>query len=307
MTSEFEFIDRMKSRYGLSRIGDDCAVLPKDHLTDTVITADMLVEDIDFRLDWATPEQIGHKALAVSLSDIAAMGGDPKWAMLSIGVSEKLWKTDFLDRFYSGWHALATEFGVKLIGGDVSRTPGHLVIDSVAGGEVAKGRAIPRSGAKAGDLMYVSGELGGAAAGLKLLEQGVADAELIEKQLHVYPQVILGKQLLQLGLLSAMIDLSDGLSSDLMHVCRASAVGAILYTRSIPVDTKIGSHFAAADAFDMALNGGEDFQLLFTTTGPVEMDGVTLIGYITDETGQVYLEEDDGTRTRVVPGGFRHF
>src|SRR5205085_65830 len=139
MTSEFEFIDRMKSKYGLTRIGDDCAVLPKDDLTDTVITADMLVEDIDFRLDWATPGQIGLKALAVSLSDIAAMGGDPKWAMLSVGVSEKLWKTDFLDLFYSGWHALAAQFGVELIGGDVSRTPEHIVIDSIVGGEVPNG------------------------------------------------------------------------------------------------------------------------------------------------------------------------
>src|SRR6476469_10566338 len=99
MPGEFEFIERMKSRYGLSSVGDDCAVLPKDDRYDTLITTDLLVQDIDFRLEWATPQQIGHKALAVSLSDIAAMGGTPKWAMLSLGLTEKLWKTDFAEAF----------------------------------------------------------------------------------------------------------------------------------------------------------------------------------------------------------------
>src|SRR5678816_1122975 len=115
MVSEFEFIDNIKSKYGLDKIGDDCAVLPKDAQTDLLLTADMLVEDIDFRLDWTTPEFLGHKALTVSLSDIAAMGGTPKWAMLSIAVAENLWKTDFLDRFYTGWFALASEHGLSLI------------------------------------------------------------------------------------------------------------------------------------------------------------------------------------------------
>jgi thiamine-monophosphate kinase len=307
MTNEFEFIDRMKSKYGLSLIGDDCAVLPKDDHSDLVITADMLVEDIDFRLNWATPEQIGHKALAVSLSDIAAMGGNPKWAMLSMGVSEKLWKTDFLDRFYSGWHALAGQFGVELIGGDISRTPEHSVIDSIVGGEVPKGQAILRSGAKPGNLIYVSGELGGAAAGLKLLEESISNAELIKKQLYVSPQVELGKRLSEQHLASSMIDLSDGLSSDLMHICNASGVGAVLYVRAIPVDPRIVDHFPAGDASYMALNGGEDFQLLFTTSGSIEIDGVTLIGHITKDAGAMYLEEDDATRVTVVPGGFRHF
>src|SRR5882762_9048901 len=107
MVNEFEFIQDIKSKYHLNKVGDDCAVLPKDAETDLLLTADMLVEDIDFRLDWTTPELLGHKALAVSLSDIAAMGGTPKWAMLSIAVAEKLWKTDFVERFYAGWFELA--------------------------------------------------------------------------------------------------------------------------------------------------------------------------------------------------------
>ena len=142
MVSEFQFIENIKSRYSLDKIGDDCAVLPKDADTDLLLTADMLVEDIDFRLDWTTPEFLGHKALAVSLSDIAAMGGTPRWAMLSIAIAENLWKTDFLERFYAGWHMLADEFDVELVGGDVSRSPDKLVIDSIVGGEVTRGTGI---------------------------------------------------------------------------------------------------------------------------------------------------------------------
>ena len=148
MRSEFDFIQNIKQEYGLEHVGDDCAVLPKDSETDMVVTADMLVEDIDFRLEWTTPEALGHKALAVSLSDVAAMGAEPKWAMLSLGVPEQLWSSSFLDQFYEGWHTLAERYGVELIGGDVSRVPSKLVIDSVVGGETPKGRAIRRSGAR---------------------------------------------------------------------------------------------------------------------------------------------------------------
>ncbi len=306
MFSEFEFINSMKSKYGLSRLGDDCAVLPKDDRTDTLITADMLVENVDFRLDWAAPEQIGHKALAVSLSDIAAMGGDPKWAMLSIGVSEKLWKTDFLERLYNGWHALAVQFGVELIGGDVSKTSDHLVIDSIVGGEVNQGQAVLRSGAKQGDLIYVSGKLGGAAAGLKLLEEGRSDPELSKKQLKPYPQVLLGKQLMSWGLVTSMIDVSDGLSSDLVHICRASNVGAILNSSVIPLDPEIERYFPESEAIEMALNGGEDFQLLFTASETVDVDGITLIGEIIEDASEIFLRED-GKQRKLVPRGFQHF
>ena len=172
MRGEFEFIQNIKSKYSLSRVGDDCAVLPKDAETDLLVTADMLVEDIDFRLDWTTAEFLGHKALAVSLSDIAAMGGKPVWSMLSVGMPENLWNSDFIDRFYEGWFALARKFDVELVGGDISSIDGKLVIDSIVGGEVAKGKAILRSTAKADDAIFVTGTLGGAAGGLNRLENG---------------------------------------------------------------------------------------------------------------------------------------
>src|SRR5207247_10573883 len=140
---------------------------------DLLVTADMLVEEIDFRLELTRPEALGHKALAVSLSDIAAMGGRPVWSMLTIGIPERLWKTDFVKGFYEGWNSLAAKFDVELIGGDISRSPDKFVVDSIVGGETPKGSAVLRSGAKAGDGIFVSGKLGGAAGGLILLEKAV--------------------------------------------------------------------------------------------------------------------------------------
>src|SRR5687768_16906648 len=231
--NEFSFLENLRSRYSLDRVGDDCAVLPFRDDTDLLLTADMLVEDVDFRLKWTTPELIGHKAVAVSLSDIAAMGGTPKWSLLSIGVPEHMWDSDFLDRFYEGWFAIAREYDVELVGGDISRSPRGLVIDSTVGGEVATGKAFLRSAARPGDLIYVSGPLGGAAGGLRLLESGTRYSSqlptdtlsLIENQLQPCPEIGLANSLIGLQIITAAIDLSDGLSSDLGHICRQSRAG----------------------------------------------------------------------------------
>lgn len=312
--NEFEFIDHIKSKYSLNHLGDDCAVLPKDGQTDQLMTADMLVEDVDFRLEWTTPEFLGHKALAVSLSDIAAMGGEPEWAMLSIAVPPKLWETRFLDGFYEGWMALARKFSVELIGGDVSRSPDKLVIDSVVIGAVEKGKAIFRSGADHGDGIYVTGTLGGAAGGLKLLENG-ADGDknsdgLIQKQLKPEPQIKLGKLLQSLGIATSMIDISDGLSSDLRHICEMSGVGAEIDAKLIPIEPLLREHFPADECLEMALNGGEDFQLLFTADekkfSTVKPAGITQVGRIIENTAGVELIRP-GSKTQLQPKGYRHF
>ena len=313
MRTEFETIEYLKSTFGLSKVGDDCAVLPKDAATDQVITADMLVENVDFRLDWATAGQIGHKSLAVSLSDVAAMGAVPKWAMLSIAVPQRLWNSGFLDDLYVGWHALADKFGVELVGGDISRSPDLLVIDSIVGGETAKGKAILRSGAKAGDAIYVSGSLGGAAGGLAILESAGANRDpesgLVKRQLQPHPQVDLAKYLTTCGLLTSMIDLSDGLSSDLGHICRSSGVGAMVFAERIPIDADLAQLYDPARSLEMALDGGEDFELLFTANHEITVDErfrITKIGEITANNGQVIIS-DDGTRYELAPKGFRHF
>ena len=321
--SEFEFIETIRRRYSLTKIGDDCAVLPKDKQTDLMITTDLLIEDIDFRLDWAEPKFIGHKAAAVSLSDVAAMGAKPVWAMLSIGVPAKLWKTDFVEKLYDGYFRLAKKFHVEIVGGDVSKTPDKIVIDSILAGEVAKGKAVLRSGAKVGDLIYVTGELGGAAAGLDLLESGVRydysakiwQKNLLFKQLAPLPQVHAGRDLNDRNPPSAMMDLSDGLSSDLAHLCRASRVGAKIYADRIPFHENLR---AVADSFDeklnYALNGGEDFELLFTVNPKKkfqlkkthEKPRFSCIGEVTANAEIIELVFDNETKI-LEPKGYRHF
>jgi len=319
MRDEFEFIANLRSRYSLQNIGDDCAVLPRNDTTDLVVTADLLVEEIDFRLEWATPELLGHKALAVSLSDVAAMGATPTHALVSIGVPANLWKTDFLDRFYAGWHELARIHSVELVGGDVSRSPDKFFVDSMVLGEVAKGKAVLRSGAMANDLIFVTGFLGGAAAGLKLLENGLRSANnnsiteqhLLLRQLHPLPQVRTGKLLLEFGLATSLVDISDGLSSDLHHIAEASAAGAVITAKSIPVDPAI---FDISDLrgheLDLALHGGEDFELLLTVkpeNANIALDlGFHQIGEITNAAGKLELL-CGGKNERLEPKGFRHY
>lgn len=318
MRSEFEFIQNIKRKFSLTKIGDDCAVLPKDDETDLLVTTDMLVEDIDYRLDWTTPEFLGHKALAVSLSDIAAMGGKPVWSMLSIGVPNNLWNSDFVDRFYEGWFALARKYNIELVGGDVSSIDSKFVIDSIVGGEIAKCKAVLRSTAKPGDAIFVTGTLGGATGGLKLLESGSRydqftkqiDADLLLKQLQPQAQITIANSLQELNIVTAMIDISDGLSSDLKHLCDSSNVGAKICTENLPVHPKLNEHFPADECFDMALNGGEDFELLFTISekdiSQVESLDVTLIGEITTNIGVFELITDNQIQI-VSPKGFRHF
>ena len=316
--NEFEFLKNLKSKYSLDHIGDDCAILPLDDEYDLLLTSDMLVENVDFRMEWAVPEFVGHKALAVSLSDVAAMGGTPKWAMLSIGIPDHLWDGGFLDDFYKGWFALARKYDVELVGGDISRVPGELVIDSTVEGEVPRGKAFLRSAARPGDLICVSGDLGGAAGGLKLLESGLRHSsdlnedtsQIIHKQLEPRPELALANSLQQLGIVSSAIDLSDGLSSDLQHICVQSSVGAVIDSEKIPIDNRLTAHFPPEECLEMALNGGEDFRLLFTAAPDVATDlndlGVFEIGEITAETGQVLLKTG-GTTVPLQAKGFRHF
>ena len=320
MQSEFEFIEKIRRKNQFSTvkigIGDDCAVIPKDSKTDTVITTDLLVEDIDFRLKWTTPEFLGHKALAVSLSDVAAMGAKPVWAMLSIGVPENLWKTDFIDKFYDGWFKLAEKHQVQLIGGDISKTPDKLVIDSIVAGEVKKDKAILRSTAQPTDLIYVTGELGGAATALKLLEndelyEDSKQKGLLLRQLAPNPQTEIGQLLSKNNLATAMIDLSDGLSGDLVHLCRRSRVGAAIYVDKVPIDRNLSAGFGD---FSEILNGGEDFELLFTINRKkfsrlekvLKYHQISQIGFITENVDKIELIS--GKKSEILkPKSFRHF
>ena len=332
---EFQTIDFIKTRSaGSSRglvlgIGDDCAIFKQQPSCETVITSDLLVEDIDFRLEYTAPELLGHKSLAVSLSDIASMGARPRWAMLSLGIPGELWRSNFLDRFYDGFLELAGHFDIKLIGCDISRTPNHVVIDSIVLGEITTGHAIRRSGAKPGDVIFVTGSLGGAAAGLKMLEEGHRLSKkrvrskvarnreiLLKRQLSPEPRVKVGMLLAKERLATAMIDLSDGLSSDLAHICESSGVGAVVNQSQIPIDRAVlDLSKDSDDQIEMAINGGEDLELLFTvrarkarTLGPT-LGGVkiTEVGRITGSSGQIDLHQDGGIVKSLRPAGYEHF
>src|SRR6185369_13971767 len=277
--SEFDFIDGLRQRAAatgqslVAGIGDDAAVLRSSAGKETVISADLLVEDIDFRRTTTPPYLLGHKALAVSLSDIAAMGSRPLWSMISIGVPADIWETDFVDRLYDGLLDLANHYGVQLIGGDTSRTNERVVIDSIVAGECSAGLAVMRSGAHPGDQIFVTGSLGAAAAGLRLIERGAHLAEqnlgdedsqkldhILLRQLRPEPRVGWGIVLGEERLATSMIDLSDGLSSDLNHVCAASGVGALIDSSLLPIDERVVELCGrrALDPLQLALHGGED-------------------------------------------------
>jgi thiamine-monophosphate kinase len=345
--TEFDFISRIKRHAEKARggartdglvlgIGDDAAVVNGRGRLDSVMTADLLVEDIDFRRT-SLPHDIGYKALSVSLSDIAAMGARPRWALLSLGLPQSVYSSPFAGGIYEGFLSAARAFGVTLIGGDVSSTPERIVIDSIVIGETRRGGAVLRSGARPGDHIYVTGTLGGAAAGLKLLEHantlrthaartrscsGLAD--LLRRQTHPTPRVECGALLGERRLASAMIDLSDGLSSDLAHLCERSGVGALVEAERIPVapllkraDTTNPTRLARAltgDALRLALHGGEDFELLFTVRPriaarlPPRLGGVRLtrIGEVREAREGVRISQG-GSAEILRPSGFDHF
>ena len=327
---EFDFIERVRRRELarltddkhstlLKGIGDDAAVLRPRAGFDLVLTADLLVEGVDFRLGkgWTTPRDLGHKALAVSLSDAAAMGARPRFCLLSLGVPRARWRGRFLEELYEGVRGLAGAYGVRIVGGDTSRTPDGVVIDSVVVGEVRRGRALTRGGARPGDQIFVTGSLGGAAAGLKLLEGGRARTSrgLVARQRRPEPRVEWGALLSEKGLATALIDLSDGLSSDLAHVCRESSVGARVEAENLPLDPLLTQTKVDADeAIRLALDGGEDFELLFTASPrqaarlPREVGGVrvTRVGEVTAERGKIRLARA-GHSALLKPGGFEHF
>ena len=335
--NEFEFIERLRTqrRYNrhpseLSRgIGDDAAVIRQSSGRDMLFTSDLLVEDIDFRRESTPPRLLGHKALAVSLSDIAAMGGRPRWALLSVGVPEDVWNSEFVDEFYKGFFALANRYDVELIGGDLSRTTEKIVVDSIVSGECASDQAILRKGAQTGDQLFVTGSLGGSAAGLRLIERGFhvkqdnVHAEEVESidqlvlsHLRPEPRVGWGLVLGEEKLATAMIDISDGLSSDLHHLCKESGVGALIESAQLPRNLQVAALCGrrALDPLMLALHGGEDFELLFTARPadvarlPSRVDGVGIscIGEITAETSKIQIVEKDRLWD-LEPGGFQHF
>ncbi len=292
-------------------IGDDCAVLrvPPGH--DLLVTTDFTIEKVHFRRDWHRPELVGRRCLTRGLSDIAAMGGEPQAAFLSLAVSSDV-PQKWVDRFLKGLLGLAEEFKLPLAGGDTAQSAGGIQADIVVVGSVPKGKAVLRSGAKAGQQIYVTGELGGSAAVLaRLAKSKPAGAEYSRAfSRHFRPQarVAVGQWLRQRRIASAMIDLSDGLSTDLEHICQESHVGAEIEAAAIPrAQVGLGNKRVV---LDLALHGGDDYELLFTSAArvPSKIAGVriTRIGRTTRSAG-MRLIRPDGKARPLQARGWEHF
>jgi thiamine-monophosphate kinase len=276
-TSERQIIEQINNLFGfpdnrnvIKGIGDDCAVLSKDNRNCFLVTTDTLVAGVHFDLAWHPPFLLGRKTAAVNLSDIAAMGGEPRFALLNLAFpgSASAWLGEFL----AGFHEMLQEHDTVLVGGDTVKSPNDLSMTVTIIGEAAKDTICYRSGAIKGDLVFVSGTLGDAAGGLLLCRSGLYKdgsgkwQELVKAHLDPQPQVRLGRILAESGLVHAMMDISDGLATDLAHICTESRTGAEIFQEDIPVSKDL--HAAAGKLTvpigDWTLKGGEDYQLLFT-------------------------------------------
>ncbi len=294
----------------ITGIGDDCAILriPTGH--EALVTTDFSLEGIHFRRDWHPPDAIGHRCLTRGLSDIAAMGGIPLAAFLSLALPETL-PQKWVDEFVRGLLRLAKQHDISLAGGDTAQSPSGAMADIVVLGSAPRGKAIHRSGARPGDKIYVTGTLGGAAAALEMQRAGKKlHPRNFPRYFYPEPRVAVGKYLREHSLASAMIDSSDGLSTDLAHICEESGVGAEVDVKLIPRAT-IGKSSRRVD-INFALHGGEDYELIFTAPHkkkvPAKIDGVliTEIGRIV-KGKKVVLIDTRGERKELNPEGWEHF
>ena len=329
---EFGLIDRVTS--GLTAgnpstvksVGDDAAVLSYPD-TDVLVSSDMLLEGVHFDLTYVPLKHLGYKAAVVNFSDIYAMNGTPRQITFSLGISKRF-TVEHIDELYSGIRLACEIYGVDLVGGDTTSSRSGLVISITCIGDVAKGEAVGRDGAHDTDLICVSGDLGAAYMGLQLLEREKAASAgmkdfvprfegkeyLVERQLKPEARKDIVARLAEAGIRpTSMIDVSDGLSSELLHICHASKTGCRVYEDRIPIDyqTAVMAEELNMNLVTAALNGGEDYELLFTV--PLhcheqikKIDGVKVIGHITSENLGCALVTRDGTEMPLRAQGFNH-
>lgn len=319
MPSEFELIDRYFTGMGsradvLTGVGDDAAVVALCDDTELAVTVDTLLEGVHFH-PGADPYALGHKALAVSLSDLAAMGAEPTWVTLALTLPapDETW----LSGFSRGFDALAQRYDVQLIGGDTTRGPLSITVQAM--GRIPSETALKRDGARDGDLIYVTGTLGDAALGLATLAQGVTlsdeDRHYCLERLHrPEPRVQAGMALRRIA--SAAIDLSDGLVGDLKHMLSASQVGAKLLLDDLPLSEAFRRAHGGQIDWSLALSGGDDYELLFTVPQFAWARAehrladlachATCIGLIEQEPG-LRLKFKDESEYNLVSDGYDHF
>jgi thiamine-monophosphate kinase len=320
---EFELINRIRKQVadgtGVQRgIGDDAAVLSLPDGHHLLTSTDLLIEDVHFRRDWTDFESLGHKAVAVNLSDIAAMGGTPRFLYLGLACPGETELAD-VNAFLSGALDEAKQHKVTLVGGDTSRSPGPWLISVTIEGSALANQAISRDGAQPGDLVMVSGTLGDSALALHLLREGKElEAALLARHHRPTPQVELGRQLGERRLANAMIDISDGLASDLEHILQASRVDSLIEENKLPLSKVFLRHTETEpDLQKLALFGGEDYELLFTVAPDKAADvrnlgvelnlPITTIGAISKGSGALSLRDSTAMVRPILVRGYDHF
>jgi len=300
--------------------GDDAAVLAAVRNERSVVTTDAVVEGVHFSRAFSSPSDIGHKALAVNLSDLAAMGATPRWALLSLLLPGSVLVRDVED-LVDGVSVLAQQHAVSVVGGNITRTGGPMIVDVTAGGDVRPRRWLTRGGAKAGHEIWLSGSIGAAAAGLEMLDASdtrVPDAVCVRRHVRPDPRVRLGAIVARSQAASAMMDLSDGLADALRQMSAASGVGVRVDASALPIEPGARDWWASrgVDAVIAAIAGGDDYELLIAApakrvgamravTRQVADPPLTKIGVFTKNAGELVFVRD-GNDERI-PEGFAHF
>lgn len=307
-------------------IGDDAAALSLSSSKKLLATTDMLLEGVHFDLSYTDLYSLGWKSAAVNLSDIAAMGGVPRFCLTALGIPSGI-SVEQVKEFYKGFHALCRKYNVDLVGGDTCRSEKGLVVSVTALGEVEKKKMLTRAGAQPGDLVFVTGTLGDSAAGLELLrmrnakfgmrnkssELRTPNSELLLKHLRPNPRIESGRKIALSGCATSMIDISDGLSSDLGHICEESRAGAEICADQIPFskDIRKAADLLMAAPLHYALSGGEDYELLFTVS-PSKLKKYLSLKIVSTPIGSIIAGNrmfliNNGKRAVLKPKGFNHF
>lgn len=328
---EFTLIDRIRKILPVSGnkdllvdIGDDTAVVRIDDRRALLLTCDIQVENRHFRFDRTTPYRLGRRAMAVNLSDIASMGGKPTYALVSLGLPAAFPVASF-DRLFQGMRDEMLQHRAYVIGGNLARTREELVVDVTLLGEVPLSRVVTRGGARPGDRIFVTGALGASGAGFQAMRLFGGNVPrkygaMVKRHVLPAPRVELGQRISAAGVASAMIDLSDGVASDLFHVCKRSGVGALIREDRLPLPRHIGEIAQASgkSVRDLSLHSGEDYELLFTVPPGVSarkirnLPGgtgvpVTEIGTIVERREGYCLVDPSGRKTPLAAVGWDHF
>lgn len=315
-SGEFGFIDYINAVFpvpeGTVGIGDDCAVLPAGE-GELLFSTDLLMEGVHFLRSESSPEDVGWKAAAVNLSDIAAMGGKPVATFLSIALPKDA-QGEWAERFIEGYRQISSQYDVPLLGGDTTSSLRDIAVNVGILGRCQSGKRLMRSGAKVGETIYVTGPLGDSAAGLQAILKGIRRSEevktLIERHKRPLPRVDAGVILIQSGKVGAMMDISDGIASDMRHIMKASKVGAVIALDRLPLSSELISVCAEQgwDRYWLSTSGGEDFELLFTGPDGLENEldiKVYPVGKIVDGNELIWTVE--GCAVDYDYMGYKHF